>query len=160
MSFFNGSSRGFKMRAIVNINIFLGMALVVAGLAAIRNPDLLFSRPLAISALEPLDNIIDYSQTGIAIAGGLLFYLIVAIFAHQNYDADTEASAFQVKEMIHTELSSILLSLSSLALVVSITLIWAGLHTKGFQTLLVWLIALLLSYIMRPKSNDPGQDGA
>lgn len=106
--------------------------------------------------LKPADfdilaKFLDAKQVAIPIAAALLLYLVVTLLAHQASNSRAEAKAHDFRELLHGELSSILMSSSSLALVVGLLSIWAG---AGWATIAWWPVGLFFSYYLRPRSQD------
>jgi hypothetical protein len=101
-----------------------------------------------------LANFVDYKQVGIPVAGGLLLYLLISLISHQADGHSAEESGYRWRELIHAEVSSILLSSSSLALVVGLLFVWAGTYYEGLKTISWWPVGLTLAYMLRPKSQD------
>lgn len=146
-------SSTFGDRALANHLLFASMALVVLIWSTLTTTEGV-SAKFTQESFAALAKFIDYKQVGIPISGGLLLYLVVSLISHQSRSFSTEQGAFQWRELIHAEVSSILLSSGSLALVVGILFFWVGLFAEGIKTASWWPAGLLLAYILRPKTQD------
>lgn len=143
----------FSERALANHMLFLSIALVVLIWSLLTGSDgiqLRFTR----ESFAALANFVDYKQVGIPIAGGLLLYLLISLISHQSRGFSAQENGYRWRELLHAEISSILLSSSSLALVVGLLFLWAGTFSEGFKTLSWWPVGLILAYLLRPKSQD------
>lgn len=136
----------------MNHLLFASMALIVLGWSALqRNAG---GSSFSTADFEVLAKFVDAKQVAIPIAGAFLLYLLASLFAHQSRSYFVEAKAFEFKEILHGELSSILLSSASLALVVAVLFIWSGSFSEGFKTMAWWPFGLGLSFFLRPRSQD------
>lgn len=143
----------FGERALTNHLLFASMALVVVVWSTLTTAEGVGTR-FTQESFAALAKFIDYKQVGIPIAGGLLLYLVISLISHQSRSISAEQGAFHWRELIHAEVSSILLSSGSLSLVVGVLFCWVGLFSEGFRTASWWPAGLFLSYLLRPKTQD------
>jgi hypothetical protein len=146
-------SSSFGQRAITNHMLFASMAFVVLLWSTLTTAEGVSAR-FTQESFGALAKFVDYKQVGIPIAGGLLLYLVISLISHQSRSYSAEEGAFYARELIHAEVSSILLSSASLALVVGFLFCWAGLFTEGLKTASWWPAGLFLAYLLRPKTQD------
>jgi hypothetical protein len=146
-------SSSFGERALANHLLFASMAVIVLGWSALTSADGVGTR-FTQANFDALARFIDYKQVGIPIAGGFFLYLVISVLSHQSRSHSAEARGFHWRELIHAEISSVLLSSSSLALVVGGLFCWAGLFAEGLKTASWWPVGLLLAHLLRPKTQD------
>jgi hypothetical protein len=128
-------------------------ALVVLGLSAISarsDEDAAFTR----KTFATLAAFLDFKQVVLPIAGGLLLYLVVTLVAHQSQWLFVHARAQEWRELVHAEVSSILLTSSSLAFTLGALQFWSSSFLEGFKTISWWPVGLFLAYVLRPKSQE------
>ena len=143
----------FWERALTNHLLVASMAVVVIIWSTLATADGI-SAKLTKESFAVLAKFIDYKQVGIPIAGGFLLYLLISILSHQTRTISAEEGAFHWKELIHAEVSSILLSSASISLVVGLLFCWAGLFAEGLKTASWWPLGLFLAYFLHPKTQD------
>lgn len=143
----------FAERALANHLLFASMAVVVLIWSSLTWGEGIRLRftPESFAALA---NFVDYKQVGIPVAGGLLLYLVISVLSHQSDGYSAEENGYRWRELLHAEVSSILLSSSSLSLVVGLLFVWAGTYAEGFRTMSWWPAGFILAYMLRPKSQD------
>ena len=138
----------FSERALANHMLFLSIALVVLIWSLLTGSDgiqLRFTR----ESFAALANFVDYKQVGIPIAGGLLLYLLISLISHQSRGFSAQENGYRWRELLHAEISSILLSSSSLALVVGLLFLWAGTFSEGFKAMLIKVHRCRFSNVIR-----------
>lgn len=153
MSPFPSRSSTFGERALANHLLFGSVAIVVLGWSVLTSPDGMSAR-FTQESFAVLAKFIDYKQVGIPVAGALLLYLVISILSHQSRSLSSEEVAHHWRELLHGEVSSILLSSASLSLVVGGLFCWSGLWSEGLRTAAWWPMGFFLSYALRPKSQD------
>ena len=146
-------SGSFGERALTNHLLFASMAFVVLLWSTLTTAEGTSAR-FTQESFSALAKFIDYKQVGIPVAGGLLLYLVISLVSHQSSSLSTEQGAFHWRELIHAEVSSILLSSSSLSLVVGVLFCWVGLFSEGMKTASWWPAGLFLAFLLRPKTQD------
>ena len=146
-------SSTFGERALANHLLFASIAFVVVMWATLTTAEGVNAK-LTQESFAALAKFIDYKQVGIPIAGGLLLYLVISLISHQSGNSRTDQGAYHWRELVHAEISSILLSSGSLSLVVGVLFCWVGLFAEGIKTASWWPVGLLLAYILRPKTQD------
>jgi hypothetical protein len=129
------------------------MAIVVLVWAALTSAEGVNAK-FTQETFATLARFVDYKQVGIPVAGAFLLYLVISVLAHQSRWYSSEVRAYHWRELLHAEVSTVLLSSSSLALVVGVLFLWVGLWAEGLKTAAWWPVGLVLSYALRPKSQD------
>lgn len=150
---FPNKSSTFGERALINHLLFGSMAIVVliwSVLSATKGVAVLFT----LESFENLAKFVDYKQVGIPVAGVFLLYLLISIFSHQSRGAYTEQSTHHWRELLHGEMSSIFMNSASLSFAVGILFFCSGLWLEGLKTVSWWPFGFLLSFTLRPKSQD------
>lgn len=150
---FPSRSSSFGERAFANHMLFASMALVVLIWHVLTTPTGV-GATFTQEGFAALAKFVDYKQVGIPIMGALLIYLVISLISHQSRSRSAEEGAFHWKELIHAEVSSILLSSGSLCLVVGTLFCWAGLFAEAIKTISWWPAGLLLAFLLRPKTQD------
>ncbi|WP_024302244.1 hypothetical protein [Pseudogulbenkiania sp. MAI-1] len=143
----------FSQRAVANHLLFVSMAIVVLAWSALTRAGG-FDAHFTQANFDALARFVDYKQVGIPVAGGFLLYLVISLLSHQSGSILAEVKAYHWRELIHAEVSSILLSSSSLSFVVGALFCWVGLFNEGLRTASWWPIGLILAYLLRPKTQD------
>lgn len=144
----------YGQRAVANHMLFGSMAIVVLVWSMLTNPGGISVR-FTQENFAVLAKFVDFKQVGIPIAGAFLLYLAISLHSHQSRRFSSEDTAYLWRELLHGEVSSILLSSASLSLVVGALFCWSGLWLEGLKTASWWPAGLILSYALRPKSQDP-----
>lgn len=147
------TSVSFYQRAIANHLLFASMAFVVVLWSWLAGPgsiEIRFSK----QSFSTLAAFVDYKQVGIPLGGAFALYLFISLLAHQSQGFRADETAYHWRELIHAEVSSILLSSSSLSLVVGFLFFWAGAYEEALWPTLWWPIGFFLAFLLRPKSQD------
>lgn len=143
----------FAQRVYANLLIMVCCAFVVLGVSNFEAKSLEDSM-FTTKSFATLVALLDYRQVVLPIVGCLVLYLVVTVIAHQSQWFSVHARAQHWRELIHAEVSSILLTSSSLAFTVGALLVSASAWSEGLKTIAWWPAGLLLAYVLRPKSQE------
>jgi hypothetical protein len=150
---FPNKSSTFGERALINHLLFCSMAIVVLIWSFLSGAESSTVR-LTRESFETLVRFIDFKQVGIPVAGCFLLYLFISILSHQSRSTHTEQTTHQLHELLHGEISSILMNSASLSFAVGMLFFFSGLWPEGLKTVSWWPMGFFLSYVLRPKSQD------
>lgn len=143
--------RLFKERALTNLSIYI-MVLIIVLVKSILFSDSGIPTKLSPQLFSKFLALFDPIQFFLVLSGGFLAYALIAMLAHQLRKSETER--LTSLELLHGEISSALLSVSSVSILLFFC-VWATqpfMHAVGY--ILLWLVTLLLSYFLRARSES------